>query len=76
MVEKSINRLFGTYLAIGEYVCRLTVPHMIFSLLLTVAIDVTQPGGQTLTRSIADWKKRKFELGKRPAVFILGQSAF
>jgi 16S rRNA (cytidine1402-2'-O)-methyltransferase len=44
-------------------------------LLLTVAIDLTQPGGQTLTRSIADWKKRKFELGKRPAVFILGQSA-
>ncbi len=40
VVEKSINRLFGTYLAIGEYVCRLTVPHMIFSLLLTVAIAI------------------------------------
>jgi putative ABC transport system permease protein len=26
VVEKSINRLFGTYLATGEYVCRLTVP--------------------------------------------------
>lgn len=38
LVEKSINRLFGTYLGSGEYVCRLTVPHMIYSLLLTMAI--------------------------------------
>lgn len=45
-------------------------------LLLTVAIDLTQPGGRSLTRSIAEWRRSKFELGKRPAVFILGQSAF
>ena len=40
VVEKSINRLFGAYLASGEYVCRLTLPHMIFSLLLTMAIAI------------------------------------
>ncbi len=38
VVEKSINRLFGAYLAVGEYVCRLTVGHMIFSLLLTLVV--------------------------------------
>lgn len=41
--------------------------------LLTVAIDLTQPGGSTSTRSIAAWKKRIPVLGKRPAVFILGR---
>jgi len=42
-------------------------------ILLTVAIDLTQPGGSTITRSIAAWKKRIPVLGKRPAVFILGR---
>lgn len=40
---------------------------------LTVAIDVTQPGGSTVTRSIRDWRQRAHELGKRPAVFVLGR---
>jgi putative ABC transport system permease protein len=40
VVEKSINHLFGAYLAQGEYVCRLSVIHMLFSLLLTMAIAV------------------------------------
>ena len=38
LVEKSINRLFSTYLASGEYVCHLTAAHMIFTLFLTVVI--------------------------------------
>ncbi len=41
--------------------------------MLTIAIDLTQPGGSTVTRSIVGWKKKKVELGKRPAVFILGR---
>ena len=39
---------------------------------LTVAIDLTQPGGSVRTLEIGRWKKEKPELGKRPAVFILG----
>lgn len=42
------------------------------STLLTIAIDLTQPGGQVITRTIAAWKKAPMDLGKRPAVFILG----
>jgi len=38
---------------------------------LTIAIDLTQPGGSVRTHEIAQWKKEKPELGKRPAVFIL-----
>ena len=38
VVEMSINHLFGAFLAVGEYVCRLTAGHMIFSLLLTMVI--------------------------------------
>lgn len=40
--------------------------------LLTIAIDLTQPGGSTTTRSMAAWRKSVPELGKRPAVFIIG----
>lgn len=40
--------------------------------LLCVAVDITQPGGSTVTRTIAQWKAKKEELGKRPAVFVLG----
>lgn len=43
------------------------------NVLLTIAIDVTQPGGSTITRTIAGWKKKVPVLGKRPAVFILGR---
>lgn len=43
--------------------------------LLTIAIDLTQPGGSIATRSIAAWRSCVPELGKRPAVFILGTSA-
>jgi len=39
---------------------------------LTIAIDLTQPGGYVRTCEIAQWKREKPELGKRPAVFILG----
>lgn len=39
---------------------------------LTVAIDVTQPGGSIRSREIDRWRKERPELGKRPAVFILG----
>ncbi len=40
--------------------------------LLTIAIDLTQPAGTVSTRSIGAWKKQPPELGKRPAVFIIG----
>ena len=42
--------------------------------LLTIAIDLTQPGGSIRTRTIAQWKKSGTELGKRPAVYILGRN--
>lgn len=40
--------------------------------MLTIGIDLTQPGGNVQSRSIAKWKSKPPELGKRPAVFILG----
>ncbi len=43
------------------------------STLLTIALDITQPGGSVQTRSIGNWSKATPTLGKRPAVFILGK---
>lgn len=43
------------------------------STLLTIAVDITQPGGSVETRSIGNWSKATPTLGKRPAVFILGK---
>jgi 16S rRNA (cytidine1402-2'-O)-methyltransferase len=40
---------------------------------LTIAIDLTQPGGSVVTRSIAGWKLQRPTLGKRPAVFVIGR---
>lgn len=45
------------------------------STLLTIAIDLTQPGGSTITRSIGEWRRSIPLLGKRPAVLIIGTSA-
>lgn len=43
--------------------------------LLTIAIDLTQPGGSARTRPVLGWRKDIPELGKRPAVFIIGTAA-
>jgi len=40
--------------------------------LLTIAVDLTQPGGSAATATVAAWRKTTPTLGKRPAVFILG----
>lgn len=42
---------------------------------LCLAIDLDQPGGSAITRSIAAWRKPVPALGKRPCVFILGSEA-
>ena len=42
------------------------------STVLTLAVDMTQPGGRARSQRIEDWRKEKLEIGKRPAVFILG----
>jgi len=39
--------------------------------LLCIATDITQPGEQIATRSIADWRRNIPELDKRPSVFLL-----
>ncbi len=39
---------------------------------LTIAIDITQPGGGVRSKEIGHWRKEKVELGKRPVVFIIG----
>lgn len=39
--------------------------------LLCIATDITQPGEQIITRSIADWRRNIPDLGKRPSVFLL-----
>lgn len=38
---------------------------------LCIAVDLTAPGEQVITRTISDWKKEKISLNKRPAIFIL-----
>lgn len=40
--------------------------------MLCIAIDLAQPGGSVVTRSVAQWKSTRTALGKRPAIFILG----
>lgn len=42
------------------------------SSLLCLAIDLEQPGGSVVTRSIKAWRSAVPLLGKRPCVFILG----
>lgn len=44
------------------------------STLLTIGLDVTQPEGWVRTASIKVWKAQGEDLGKRPAVFIIGAS--
>ena len=39
--------------------------------LLCIATDITQPGEQIMTRSIADWRRNTPALDKRPSVFLL-----
>lgn len=41
--------------------------------LLTIAVDLTAPGGTVETHPVKEWRGRKLpELNKRPAIFILG----
>jgi 16S rRNA (cytidine1402-2'-O)-methyltransferase len=40
-------------------------------LLLTIAVDLTQPGGRVRTTTIAGWRRQKPIMDKRPAVFVL-----
>ena len=40
--------------------------------LLTLAMDITQPGGRVLTKRISEWKRAAVEPGERPTVFIIG----
>lgn len=39
---------------------------------LCIAIDITLPSEQVITRTIAEWKKNTIDLNKRPCVFLLG----
>lgn len=42
--------------------------------LLCIAADLTQPGEQVSTRSVAEWKKTRPAINRRPAVFLLSAS--
>ncbi|MCA1747291.1 MAG: SAM-dependent methyltransferase, partial [Bacteroidales bacterium] len=42
--------------------------------LLTIAVDITTETEMIKTMTIQEWKKKKPELHKRPAVFLLGKS--
>ena len=39
---------------------------------LCIAIDLEQPGGSVITRSVNEWSRQVPVLGKRPCVFIIG----
>jgi len=43
------------------------------STLLTVAVDLTTETESVITMPVSGWKKKKPELNKRPAVFIIGK---
>jgi 16S rRNA (cytidine1402-2'-O)-methyltransferase len=38
---------------------------------LCVAADLTLPGESVHTRTVADWRRTKAAIGRRPAVFLL-----
>lgn len=38
---------------------------------ICIAADITLPTQTILTKSVAEWKKKPFEIGKRPCVFVL-----
>jgi 16S rRNA (cytidine1402-2'-O)-methyltransferase len=38
---------------------------------LCIAADLTLPTESVATRPVSDWKKRRFQIGRRPAVFLL-----
>lgn len=38
---------------------------------ICVAADITLPTQTIITRSVAEWKKKPLEIGKRPCVFVL-----
>jgi 16S rRNA (cytidine1402-2'-O)-methyltransferase len=40
-------------------------------LLMTIAVDITQPGGSVRTCSIGTWRRERPTIGKRPSVFVL-----
>ena len=40
---------------------------------LTVAVELTAPGGRIEPRTAGEWRRRPLpELNKRPAIFIIG----
>lgn len=39
--------------------------------LLCVAVNITAPDENIVTRSVAQWRKRLPVLGKRPAIFLI-----
>ncbi len=39
---------------------------------LCIAIDITLPTEQIITKSISDWKNTKINLQKRPCIFLIG----
>ncbi len=39
-----------------------------------IAVDITLPTEQIITKTIEEWKKTKIDLHKRPCVFILGNT--
>jgi putative ABC transport system permease protein len=41
IAEVVVNRLFSLYLSAGEYVCRLSLMHLLVALVFTVAISIT-----------------------------------
>lgn len=43
------------------------------STMLTVAVDLTLESESVITLPVSAWRKKKPELNKRPAVFILGK---
>lgn len=40
---------------------------------IAIGIDLTQPGGWVRARTVAGWRAVPVELGKRPAIFIIGR---
>jgi len=40
---------------------------------LCVAVDLTLPTERIVTKAVSEWRKARFTIGKRPAVFLLGK---
>lgn len=73
VIKKGITQIFIETPFRNNKLINALVEHCKPQTLLCMAMDVTLPGERIETKTIAQWKKEKADLNKKPAVFLLGR---